>query len=140
MKTDLDSEFYHVATPVLTSYVFREAELLNDSGQDLLAGPITVYLDGRYVGRTEIPTVARGEVFVVGFGADPQLRARRELAEKSEGTQGGNRELSITYRLVVENFKQDAMAVRIFDRLPHSETEDRHRSDARRHVGAAERR
>ena len=29
--------------------------------------------------------------------------------------------MSITYRLVVENFKQDAMAVRVFDRLPHSE-------------------
>lgn len=121
LKTDLPSDFYHVATPVLTSYVYREAELSNNSGQDFLAGPITVYLDGRYVGRTEIPTVARGEVFVVGFGADAQLRTRRELADKSEGTQGGNRELSIKYRLVVENFKENPTAVRLFDRLPHSE-------------------
>ena len=121
LQTELASDFYHVATPVLTSYVYREAELNNNSGQDFLAGPITVYLDGRYVGRTEIPTVARGEVFVVGFGADPQLRTRRELADKTEGTQGGNRELSIKYRLVVENFKEEAMAVRLFDRLPHSD-------------------
>ena len=61
---------------MLTSYVYREAELANSSDQDLLAGPITVYLDGRFVGRGEIPTVA-GQTFVVGFGADPQLRARR---------------------------------------------------------------
>ncbi len=121
LKSDLPSDFYHVATPVLTSYVFREAEVKNDSGQDFLAGPITVYLDGRFVGRSEIPTVARGETFVVGFGADPQLRSRRELADKTENTQGGNRELSIKYRLVVENFKDEPMALRLFDRLPYSD-------------------
>lgn len=121
LKSEMPSDFYHVATPVLTSYVFREAEVKNDSGQDFLAGPITVYLDGRFVGRSEIPTVARGETFVVGFGADPQLRSRRELADKTENTQGGNRELSIQYRLVVENFKDEPMAVRLFDRLPYSD-------------------
>jgi len=121
LQTDFESLFYHVATPVLTSYVYREAELKNTSGKDLLAGPITVYLDGRYVGRSEIPTVARGQTFVVGFGADPQLRAHRELAEREEGVQGGNRELRFKYRLVIENFKEEPAALRLFDRLPNAE-------------------
>ena len=93
-----------MAVPVLTSFVYREAELKNSSDEDLLAGPITVYLDGRFVGQGEIPTVARGQTFVVGFGADPQLRARRELVDKKDGVQGGNRETRFEYRLVVENF------------------------------------
>jgi hypothetical protein len=121
MQTDMESDFYHVAVPVLTSYVFREAELMNASDQDLLAGPITVYLDGRFVGHSEIPTVARGQTFIVGFGADPQLRARRELAEKEDGVQGGNRETRFEYRLVVENFSNDVTPVRILDRLPHAD-------------------
>jgi hypothetical protein len=121
VQTDMDSKFYHVAVPVLTSYVFREAELSNSSDKDLLAGPITVYLDGRFVGRGEIPTVARGQTFVVGFGADPQLRARRELADKQDGVQGGNRETKFEYRLVVENFAKDKTLVRVLDRLPHAE-------------------
>jgi uncharacterized protein (TIGR02231 family) len=121
LQTSFESRFYHVATPVLTSYVYREAELKNTSQEDLLAGPITVYLDGRFVGRGEIPTVARGQTFVVGFGADPQLRARRELAERTEGIQGGNRELSFKYRLVVENYKAEQVAIRVFDRIPHSD-------------------
>jgi hypothetical protein len=43
MQTDMESRFYHVAVPVLTPYVFREAELKNSGDEDLLAGPITVY-------------------------------------------------------------------------------------------------
>lgn len=121
MQTDVGSHFYHVAVPVLTSYVYREAELMNTSDEDLLAGPITVYLDGRFVGQGEIPTVARGQTFVVGFGADPQLRARRELAEKQDGVQGGNRETRFEYRLVVENYAAEARPIRVLDRLPHAE-------------------
>jgi uncharacterized protein (TIGR02231 family) len=121
VQTDVESRFYHVAVPVLTSYVYREAELMNSSDEDLLAGPITVYLDGRFVGRGEIPTVARGQTFVVGFGADPQLRARRELADKQDDVQGGNRETRFEYRLVVENFTKDVTPVRVLDRLPHAE-------------------
>jgi hypothetical protein len=121
MQTDVQSRFYHVAVPVLTSYVYREAELMNSSDDDLLAGPITVYLDGRFVGQGEIPTVARGQTFVVGFGADPQLRTRRELADKQDGVQGGNRETRFEYRLIVENFTGETTPVRVLDRLPHAE-------------------
>ncbi|MCE5301953.1 MAG: mucoidy inhibitor MuiA family protein [Planctomycetaceae bacterium] len=121
MQTSFPSEFYHVATPVLGSYVYREAALKNQGDDDLLAGPITVYLDGRFVGRGEIPTVARGQTFVVGLGADPQLRTRRELVDRNELVQGGNRELSFKYRLILENFKTEAVPVRLFDRIPYSD-------------------
>jgi hypothetical protein len=124
MQTDMDSQFYHVAVPVLTSYVYREAELKNSSDEDLLAGPMTAYLDGRFVGQAEIPTVARGQKFVVGFGADPQLRTRRELVDKTDSVQGGNRETRFEYRLVVENFGNEPAPVRVIDRLPHSENGD----------------
>ncbi len=121
MQTDMPSDFYHVAVPVLTSFVYREAELKNSSDDDLLAGSMSAYLDGRFVGRGEIPTVARGQSFVVGFGADPQLRTRRELADKTDSLQGGNRETKFEYRLVIENYSGAALPVRVLDRLPHAE-------------------
>ncbi len=124
MRADLEGELYHVATPVLTTYVYREAEVVNTSDENLLGGPINVYLDGRFVGRGEIGTVARGQTFVLGFGADPQLRARRELVDKDETTQGGNRVLSFDYRLTIENYKQQPVDVRVTDRLPFAEREN----------------
>ena len=60
LQNTFPSRSYHVATPILSSYVYREAKLTNSSSEDLLAGPMTVYLDGRFVGRGEISTVARG--------------------------------------------------------------------------------
>jgi uncharacterized protein (TIGR02231 family) len=121
LQTSLASAFRHVATPVLTSYVYREVELTNTSEEDMLGGPITVYLNGSFVGRGEIPTVARGQTFVVGFGADPQLRTRQELVDKTDDVQGGNRELAFRYRLIVENYKDEPVEVSVFDRLPHTE-------------------
>ncbi len=120
-QTKFESRFYHVAAPVLTRHVYREAELTNTSDQDLLAGPISAYLDGRFVGRGETPTVARGQMLVPGFGADPQLRARRELVDKTESVQGGNRKLDFKYRMIVENYKPEPAVVRIYDRLPFCE-------------------
>ena len=121
LQTAFKGRFYYVATPVLTNSVYREAELINTSPEDLLSGPITVYMDGRFVGRSEIPTVARGQTFVVGFGVDPQLRSARELASRTENVQGGNRELSFKYRLVLENYKDEPAEVHLFDRLPYSD-------------------
>ena len=120
-KQDLPSAVYQVATPLLSSYVYREAEVRNASTCDLLGGQVTVYRDGRFVGRAEIPTVAQGEAFVLGLGAEAQLRARRELVSKQDSVQGGNLELRFAYRVSVENYKSEPVSVRIFERLPYSQ-------------------
>ncbi len=121
MSSNLKGAFYHIATPVLTSQVFREAQVMNTSGHDLLAGPVSVYLKSRFVGRAEMTNVAQGETFVIGLGADPRLRARRELADKSEEVQGGNRVIDLKVRLAIENFHTEAVTLRLLDRLPNTD-------------------
>jgi hypothetical protein len=66
-----------------------------------------------------VPLVARGQQFTVGFGADQQLRARRQLLDEKERTLGGNRETTYTYRLLIENFKDTKTQVRLLDRTPN---------------------
>ena len=119
----LEGKMYHTACPVLTSNVYREAELTNTGEEVLLSGPAFAYLDGQFVGQSELPTVSRGETFVLGFGADGQLRARRELVDKTESVQGGNKEIAFKYRLVIENFKDTPVNVRVQDRAPVAEHE-----------------
>jgi uncharacterized protein (TIGR02231 family) len=116
---NLKSKSYLVATPVLTTLVYREAELVNTEASDLLGGPATVYLDGRFVGRSEIPTVASGQTFVVGFGVDPQVRAYRTLLDREDKPQGANRQLSFKYQLSIVNFKEEPVSLRLFDRVPY---------------------
>lgn len=114
----MPAEFYKVATPVLTSYVYEQASVTNNGRVVLLAGPVTTYSDGQFMGRSEMPTVAIGETFVVGFGIDASLRATRELASRTENIQGGNRVVDFTYELRVENFGSQPAHVRLLDRMP----------------------
>lgn len=114
----MKADFYKLAIPVLTSYVYNEAAVTNTSPMVLLAGPVSAYVAGQFVGRGEIPTVAVGEDFTVGFGIDTSLRAAREMVERTESIQGGNRTVDFTYRLALENFGSAPAAVRVLDRLP----------------------
>jgi len=120
----MQADFYRVAIPLLSEHVYRQAQLVNDSGLVLLSGRMSAYVDGQFVGRGEMPTVAAGQPFNVGFGIDTSLRAARELVEKADATQGGNRLVNLTYRLTIENFSDKPAAVRVLDRLPTGKDEE----------------
>jgi hypothetical protein len=114
----LKADYAKVAAPVLTPYVYDEAKVTNESGMVLLAGPLTAYSGGSFVGNGELPTVSAGESFSVGFGIDSSLRAQRDLVERTETVQGGNKLVEVAYRLSVENFGAAPAKVRLADRLP----------------------
>ncbi len=118
------ADFYKLAAPVLSSYVYDQATLTNDGKMVLLAGPMASYLAGQFVGGGQIPTVAIGETFHVGFGIDSSLRATRELIDKTETVQGGNKVLNFNYHLTVENFGTAPATVRLTDRIPTTRDND----------------
>jgi hypothetical protein len=117
LEAELEGEMYHVATPLLSSFAYREVQMTN-TGIGLLSGPASVYLDDRFVGRTHIPSTASGQLLTIGLGADPQIRTRRELLDKQDEVQGGNRRLRFLYRLVLANFKNRPVSIRLIDRMP----------------------
>ena len=120
----LPGQFYYLATPVLTSYVYQQAELTNTSDTALLAGPVTAYQNGQFAGTSQMPMVAKGQRFTLGFGVDSQLRVKRDLASRDETTQGGNRKITFNYQFNVTNYKDRAVTVRILDRLPDPRNAD----------------
>jgi len=121
VEHNLSAEFAFVATPALSDYVYLQAELKNNTATVLLEGPYTAYLDGRFVGRSALPMVARGESFTVGFGIDEQLRVSRKLESKRESMQGGNRITTFNYTISLMNYKKEAIKLRVFDRVPVAE-------------------
>jgi hypothetical protein len=114
----LKSDFYKIAVPVLTNYVYDEAALTNNGETVLLAGPVASYVGGQFVGNGEIPTVAAGQTFTVGFGIDSSLRATRTPVDKVETTQGGNKVVNYSYKIAIENYGAAAANVRVLDREP----------------------
>ena len=118
LTEQLSGELHHIVTPLLSSFAFREAELTNTSGRNLIAGTVDVYLDGEFVGRTTLPPTAAGQRLTIGFGTDRKIRTRRELLARDESLQGGNRRSTLKHRLVVSNYYTTAVPIRLLDRIP----------------------
>jgi uncharacterized protein (TIGR02231 family) len=120
-RTDLPPEYYYKAVPVLTSHVYRLAELTNTSDHVLLPGEATVYVGSDFVGQMNVPLVAVGETFTAAFGVDPQLQVQRQLIDWSVATSGGNQVRQYDYRIRLSSYKAEKVRVQVWDRLPHAE-------------------
>ncbi len=118
LAAEISGDLHHVVTPLLSSFAFREAELTNSLGRNLIAGGVDVYLDGEFVGRTTLPPTAAGQRLTIGFGTDRRIRTRRELLTREESLQGGNRRSTLKHRLVVSNFHDAPVQIRLLDRIP----------------------
>jgi uncharacterized protein (TIGR02231 family) len=122
-RIDLAPEYYYKAVPILTSHVYRLADLTNRSNYALLPGEATMYIGSDFVGQMNLPLVAIGEQFTVGFGVDPQLQVQRQMIDKSRSTQGGNQALRYEYRILVSSYKSERAKLQVWDRLPHADND-----------------
>jgi uncharacterized protein (TIGR02231 family) len=123
-RLTMEPEYFYKAVPVLTSHVYRLANLNNKSDYVLLPGEATMYLGKDFVGRMDLPLVAIGEQFTAGFGVDPQLQVNRQMVDKSREMKGGNQVLKFEYRILVSSYKSQPVKVEVWERLPHAEAEN----------------
>jgi len=120
----LPAKFYYTAAPVLADCVYQSIDATNSSKFALLPGPYTAYLNKQFAGRGQLPLVARGQNFTVGFGADTQLRVARELTSKTTEINGGNKLMTLEYTLKLLNFTAKPVDVRVWDRIPRTPDEN----------------
>ncbi len=115
------ADFTLIATPLLTDYVYLQADLLNDSDTVLLPGDASIFRNGEFVGKSRLPQVTIGETFTAGFGIDSQVRVVRELENKKTRIQGGNRIDTYDYRIALSNYKNTPVELQLLDRLPYTD-------------------
>lgn len=118
------AKFLHIATPLLTDYVYLQADITNNSKTIMLAGPANMYLDGGFVGKANIELVTIGEEFTAGFGVDSQVRITREFKDKQVDTLWGNRVEEYDYRIAIDNYKNMPVKLQLLERIPYTEDED----------------
>ena len=117
------ADFLMLATPLLTDYVYLQADIVNDSDVIMLAGPVSMYRNDEFVGKGSIELVTIGEKFTVGFGVDSQVKILREFKDKKIETLWGNRVESYDYRLAINNYKNTKVKLRLLERIPYTEDE-----------------
>ena len=116
-KVPVTAEF--VTVPKLAQRVYLKSEVTNDTPYPLLAGQVNVFNDVVFTGKSYLKTISSGEKFDLFFGADDQIKVKREVAQvrKKAGLLGSN---SVSYRITseLENFKKGAVTVSLLDQLP----------------------
>lgn len=125
MSQTLDAAFEYAATPKLSSYAYLKSRVTNGPADQLLAGRVNIFLDGAYVGASDIAkTIATGEEFDLYLGVDEGVTVKRELLEqKSDDTLIGSipsaaKKIAYKYKITVENYKPRAIKVSVFDQIP----------------------
>ena len=113
----VSAEFLSV--PKLSPRVYLKSEVVNQTGYPLLAGQVNIFNDAVFTGKSYLKTVAAGEKFDLFFGADDQLKVKREVVRvrRKAGLLSDNQ---LTYHCAVEleNFKKRAVTVSLLDQLP----------------------
>jgi hypothetical protein len=117
------ADFLMLATPLLTDYVYLQADIVNDSSVIMLAGPASMYRNGEFVGKGSLEMVTIGEKFTAGFGVDSQIKILREFKDKKIETLWGNRVENYDYRLAINNYKSTKVKLRLLERIPYTEDE-----------------
>ncbi len=123
----LAPEVFAEAVPAQDATAFLIAKSLNDSGQLLLPGAATLYLDGAMVGLANLPMTAAGADLRLGFGPIDGLVLTRTVPDKTEGDRGlisKTNQQNETAILTVENLSSEAWPLHVLDRVPYSEQED----------------
>jgi uncharacterized protein (TIGR02231 family) len=126
-RDNLPCEFDYVSAPALDSTAHLRARITNTTERVLLPGSSSIFLDGEYVGATEIKMTAPREQLKIFLGIDDTLKIKREQIERTveKGTllQGDLRRITYAYRVTVHNYAAFARNVIIRDQLPVSQHE-----------------
>lgn len=90
-------------------------------------GPVTLYRDGQSVGRTHLEAVSTDSEIALGFGTNDRVVADLVNEQDQKGEQGvfkGEKYVRRVNRYEITNNHPQAVAVRVFDRIPVSRQDD----------------
>ena len=92
----------------------------------LLPGRARIYFQDEYLGETHLELVAPHEKVDVGMRFSYDLKVEKKLVAKSTEKKGllkGNVARDYAYELTIKNYRKKMSAIKIMDRIPHSDSE-----------------
>jgi uncharacterized protein (TIGR02231 family) len=113
--------------PKLSDVAYLYAKLTLESGALLLPGQTSLFRDGVFVGRGDLPQLAGGENHELGFGSDDKVRVKFATLDRSTGETGIISSSSVEtqrFKTTVKNLHSRPVTVTVFDHLPVSANED----------------
>jgi uncharacterized protein (TIGR02231 family) len=126
-STTIAPELMVHAVPALAETAYLQASFKQTDEAPLLAGQVSIYRDGIFVGRSPMALAAKDETVRLGFGADEKVQIARKVLRRLEGTAGliGSSKIDEReFKTTIRNGHDFPIRVAIEDQLPVSEIDD----------------
>jgi uncharacterized protein (TIGR02231 family) len=108
------------SVPGKSPVAYLYAKFKRQGETPLLPGAVTLFRDGTFVGRGELPLIA-GEEHELGFGADDLVRVKHSIVTEKRGETGiisTMRTDDRNYRISIKNLHKQKMDFTVLDQLP----------------------
>ena len=112
------------AVPVLSSAAYLTARFMAPSAAPYLAGKVSLFRDGSFVGLGSIPFVNGGTKVDLGFGVDDRVKVTRVTIDRAVADTGiltRSHNDTRRFRIKVENLHKTPMKITVLDRVPYSQ-------------------
>ncbi|THU90877.1 hypothetical protein K435DRAFT_968434 [Dendrothele bispora CBS 962.96] len=125
-----DAALSWVSVPKIDQKVHLHAKIRNDSEYTFITGPASIYVDGSFIAKTNLPAVSPWETFDCALGPDPSIRITYHPLSKRASQSGvipfTQKTSSTRYsqRITILNTKtKPVQLLKIRDIIPVSEDE-----------------
>lgn len=126
---NLKANFEYSSYPRLSPFAYLGSRVTNAEGLQLLPGQVNIFLNGDFVGSSNIGNISPGEEFDLYLGIDENVKVKREQIVKKvddiwiAGIPAPNRKTTFKYKLSMENYKNKKVRAVLFEAMPVSQDE-----------------
>jgi uncharacterized protein (TIGR02231 family) len=124
---DLEPQLVVRTVPSVDPTAYLYAKLVTPRGASpILAGQVSLFRDGTFVGNGVLPQLAPGEDHELGFGTDDKTKVKRNILEDKKGERGiltSSRVEERNFEILVKSLHAQPLQVQVIDRIPVSANE-----------------
>ncbi len=124
-RSTLESAKKTVAAPEQSLNAAVTLGMVNTADWPLLPGKVARYLDGTFLGMTDIDFIAKGEKFSLFLAVADHIKLSRQLDRKQSNLVRKTRSsMQVAFIVTVENLADEAATFTLADRIPVSENKE----------------
>jgi len=123
MNRTLPVKLSYMSIPKLSPFAYLRGIFVNSTDYPLLFGESEVFVDGDYVGKVNLKSIAPGEEVDLSLGIDEGIKVKQELVKKFERTKGllsKREEIEYQFKITLESYKSKPIGMQIKDQVPRS--------------------